>query len=102
MSIRLGGRGLRQHRHETDRVKRKNLETLKGKVSVAIMFTIFFSYQKLASSTFAVVYCVPLEEEKVFFLDGTVKCVQNWQVVTLFCIFLCIVPFGFYISFSYT
>ena len=65
---------------------------------MAIMLAILFSYQKLASSAFSLVYCVPVADDKVLYVDGGVKCMQNWQIAVLFYIYLCIVPFGFYIA----
>ena len=73
-------------------------QILCGKASTAIMLAILFSYQKLASSAFSLVYCVPVSDHNVLFLDGSIQCLQFWQVVVFIYIYLCIVPFGFYIT----
>ena len=75
----------------------KKWEDIHGKASVATMLAILFSYQKLSSSVFALVYCVPVEDETILFIEGSVKCLQGWQMTVLFYIYLCIVPFEFYI-----
>ena len=71
---------------------------LAHKSSSALMLALLFSYQKLASSVFSLVYCVPLAIDSVLFIDGSVKCLQGWQILILIYIVLCIVPFGFYIA----
>ncbi len=73
-------------------------QILCGKASTAIMLAILFSYQKLASSAFSLVYCVPVSDHNVLFLDGSIECLQFWQIVVFIYIYLCIVPFGFYIT----
>ena len=86
---------LRLRKHS---ISNKRWEDMCGKASQAIMLAILFSYQKLASSAFSLVYCVPVQDDTVLFIDGSVKCLQNWQIAIFFYIYLCIVPFGFYIS----
>ena len=78
--------------------KNQKWKDLSGKASMAIMLAVLFSYQKLAFSAFLLVYCVPVANENVLFIDGKVNCLQNWQVGVLFYIYLCIVPFGVYIA----
>ena len=69
---------------------------LAHKSSLALMLALLFSYQKLASSVFSLVCCVPLADDSVLFIDGSVECLQGWQILILIYIVLCIVPFGFY------
>ena len=77
---------------------RTSSTNLASKSTLALMLALLFSYQKLASSLFSLVYCVPLADDSVLFIDGSVKCLQYWQIVILIYIILCIVPFGVYIA----
>ena len=72
---------------------RTSSTNLASKSTMALMLALLFSYQKLASSLFSLVYCVPLADDSVLFIDGSVKCLQYWQIVILIYIILCIVPF---------
>ena len=77
---------------------RATFKKLAHKSSLALMLALLFSYQKLASAVFSLVYCIPLADDSVLFIDGSVKCLQGWQILILIYIVLCIVPFGFYIA----
>ena len=73
-------------------------KSLAAKASVALMLAILFSHQKLALSTFTLLYCVPVGNDSVLYLDGTVACMQTWQVALVMYTTLCVVPFSLYIA----
>ncbi len=77
-------------------------QKLEAKVPVAVMLAILFSFQKLATSAFSLVYCVPFENQSVLFIDGTLECYTNWQIIIIVYISLSIVPFCLYITFATT
>ena len=72
-------------------------EKIAGKAAMALMLATLFSYQRLASSCFSLIYCVPVADGSVLFIDGGIQCLESWQIVMVFYIFMCVVPFGFYI-----
>ena len=72
--------------------------TLLDKCIIAAMLAILFSYQKLATYMFALIYCVPVADKSVLFLDGTIECTQSWQFATTIYIITCIVPFSIYLT----
>ena len=81
------------------RSSKRKWEKVAGKASMALILAILFSYQRLATSTFSLIYCVPVADGSVLFIDGGVKCQETWQTGLMFYIFICVVPFGIYIAF---
>ena len=77
---------------------REKWRVVAAKTSMALMFATLFSYQRLAASAFGFVYCVSVAGHSVLFLDGSVKCLETWQILMVVYIFLCVVPFGLYIA----
>ena len=73
-------------------------KSLSAKASVALMLAILFSHQKLALSTFTLLNCVPVGKDSVLYLDGTVVCMQTWQVALIMYTTLCVVPFSLFIA----
>ena len=67
---------------------------------VALMLSILFSYQKILSAFFDMVYCVHIYDNYVLFLDGTVTCFNVYQWAILIEISFGIVPFAFYLTFA--
>ncbi len=84
---------------ERTRVSKKWAK-IKNNAALAIMLAMLFSYQKLASSMFSLVHCVPVFEDMVLKIDGNVKCFTLSQIVIFVYLFLCIIPFSFYICFA--
>ena len=57
--------------------------------------SLLFTYQKLATTTFALLNCVPIGDVSVLFIDGTITCYAVWQYA-VFCYVACsLVPFCF-------
>ena len=60
------------------------------------MRLILISYATITSSLFSLLLCVPLHpEKKVLFIDGSIKCYQWWQYVTVMVVICWVVPFPF-------
>ena len=71
------------------------------KLASGFITTLLFMYQKMGTTTFVVLNCVPVDNASVLFIDGTVTCYAHWQYavsayaaacVTPFCIVLLVAP----------
>ncbi len=79
--------------------KRQNWKTLSEKASVAVIFSLLFSYQKMAGSCFKLAYCVPVLDKMMLFIDGNQECWASlWQIALMIYTATCIVPFCIYIA----
>ncbi len=72
-------------------------QKLSTKTASGMMFAMLFSYQSIASLLFSLIYCVDYQDTKVLFLNGNIECYQAWQVITVFVVCVCVIPFSFYI-----
>jgi len=68
---------------ERGRVEIRGDEVLGGSTSrfsisltTAFVLALLFTYQKLATTSFKLLNCVPIGERHVLFIDGTVDCYQ--------------------------
>lgn len=52
-----------------------------------------FTYQKLATTSFTLLNCVPVGNSSVLFVQGTIECYQTWQYVVAAYTATCIIPF---------
>jgi len=50
-------------------------------------------YQKMGTTTFVVLNCVPVDNVSVLFVDGTVTCYTHWQYAVLAYAAGCVTPF---------
>ena len=69
-------------------------EKLSPKLSSGFILAMLFTYQKLATTTFTLLNCVPVGNETVLFIDGTQTCFQTWQYAVMAYAFGCILPFS--------
>ena len=69
------------------------LSDLKAKAYVALMLAILFSFQKIATTTFSLLKCVPIADRYVLFIDGEVTCYAPWQFAAFGYAFACVIPF---------
>ncbi len=53
--------------------KYKTFTGFSDKFKTAVSFAVLFSYQKAATTTFSLLYCVPVYDENVLFLNGNLK-----------------------------
>ena len=66
----------------------------------ALMLGLLFSYQKLATTSFSFLHCVPVLGSSVLYIDGTVTCYEYWQWLTLAYVVVCIMPFFLHLAFA--
>ena len=79
--------------------KRQNWKTLSEKASVAVIFSLLFSYQKMAGSCFKLAYCVPVLDKIMLFIDANQECWTSfWQIALMIYTATCLVPFCIYIA----
>lgn len=67
--------------------------TFSIRLSQGFVLCLLFTYQKLASTSFTLLNCVPVGDERVLFVEGTVTCYQMWQYGVIAYTATCIVPF---------
>ena len=63
------------------------------KLASGFITTLLFMYQKMGTTTFVVLNCVPVDNESVLFVDGTVTCYAHWQYAVLAYAAVCVTPF---------
>jgi len=56
-----------------------SLSTLDVKLASGFITTLLFMYQKMGTTTFVVLNCVPVDNVSVLFVDGTVTCYTHWH-----------------------
>jgi len=63
------------------------------KLSTGFVLALLFTYQKLATTSFTLLNCVPVGNISVLFVQGTIECYQTWQYVVAAYAATCIIPF---------
>jgi len=63
------------------------------KLASGFITTLLFMYQKIGTTTFVVLNCVPVDNASVLYVDGTVTCFTNWQYAVLAYAAACVTPF---------
>lgn len=63
------------------------------RLASGFVLALLFVYQKLATTSFTLLNCVPIENRSVLFIDGTITCYQVWQYWVLAYAVSCTVPF---------
>jgi len=63
------------------------------KLSTGFVLALLFTYQKLATTSFTLLNCVPVGNRSVLFVQGTVECYQTWQYAVAVYTATCIIPF---------
>jgi len=63
------------------------------RLATGFVLSLLFMYQKLATTSFTMLNCVPVENRSVLYIDGTIDCYQNWQYAVITYAITCIVPF---------
>lgn len=65
------------------------------KLSEGFLLAILFTYQKIATTTFTLLNCVPVGDTSVLYIQGTQECFQGWQYGVMLYAVTCMLPFGF-------
>lgn len=63
------------------------------RLASGFVLALLFVYQKLATTSFTLLNCVPIENRSVLYIDGTITCYQIWQYWVLAYAVACTVPF---------
>ena len=63
------------------------------KLSTGFVLALLFTYQKLATTSFTLLNCVPVGDRSVLFVQGTIECYQTWQYLVAVYTATCIIPF---------
>ena len=71
---------------------------LNAKLVQAFLLTVLFSYQKLVIGAFSLIQCVDVDQQRVLYIQGDIKCYTWWQIVTKVFIFIYIIPLLFVLS----
>lgn len=64
-----------------------------SRLSSGFILALLFMFQKMSSTTFTLLNCVPIHDHYVLFIDGWVTCYQYWQYGVLAYAVTCTVPF---------
>jgi len=72
----------------------KSKESFSTKLAGGFILALLFTYQKLATTTFTLLNCVPVANDSVLFIDGTQTCFQSWQYGVMAYAFSCVLLFS--------
>ena len=70
-----------------------NQKSFLTRLSQGFVLALLFTYQKLATTSFTLLKCVPVGNVSVLFIEGHVECHQMWQYGVMAYSASCIVPF---------
>ena len=73
---------------------------MKFKVAItqAVVISLLFCYQKLATSVFTLIQCVQVQDISVLYIQGDIECYTWWQHVFRYTVWLNLLPFFFVVS----
>ena len=84
-----GGRGATQPK-EPARIRPS--QKFEISLTTGFVLALLFTYQKLATTSFTLLNCVPIGDRSVLFVDGSVVCYQLWQYAVMAYTGVCIAP----------
>ena len=79
----------------SDEANKPAEKTFLTKLSTGYILAMLFTYQKLATTSFALLNCVPIGNQSVLFIDASITCYQPWQWGVMGYAGGCIVLFSF-------
>ena len=77
-------------RAEVDAGGRK---TATARLAAGFVLALMFMFQKMGTTTFTLLNCVPVKDGRVLFIDGAVTCYAYWQYGVMAYAMLCVTPF---------
>lgn len=77
-------------------------KTFSTRLSSGFILALLFTFQKMGTTVFVLLNCVPVEGESVLFIDGTVTCYQYWQYGVITYAVCCVTPFFLVLMFGPT
>ena len=69
---------------------RKSFST---RLSSGFILALLFTFQKMGTTVFVLLNCVPIKDDIVLFIDGTITCYQYWQFGVMAYAICCVTPF---------
>ena len=69
---------------------RKSFST---RLSSGFILALLFTFQKMGTTVFVLLNCVPIKSDSVLFIDGTITCYQYWQYGVMAYAICCVTPF---------
>lgn len=69
------------------------IKTFLSKMATGFILSLLFTYQKLATTSFSLLNCVPVGDDLVLYIEGTVVCYRSWQYLVIAYVCICIGPF---------
>lgn len=76
-----------------DEDKGESRPSFLSKIATGFVLALLFTYQKLATTSFTLLNCVPVGDDKVLFIEGNITCYEFWQYGVIAYAGSCIVPF---------
>ena len=77
----------------SDAAKPTTSKTFGRRLATGFVLALLFTYQMLATTCFTLLNCVPVGNEHVIFIEGTITCYNTMQYVVMGYTAVCIVPF---------
>ncbi|KAK2179315.1 hypothetical protein NP493_499g02012 [Ridgeia piscesae] len=68
-------------------------KSVTARLASGFILALMFMFQKMGTTTFTLLNCVPVENRRVLFIDGTVTCYQYWQYAVMAYAVACVTPF---------
>ena len=79
--------------NDIDSAETTNGKSFGTRFASGFILAVMFMFQKLGTTTFILLNCVPVKSQMVLFIDGTVTCYQNWQYIVIAYATVCVTPF---------
>ena len=68
-------------------------KTFSTRLSSGFILALLFTFQKMGTTVFMLLNCVPVEDQRLLFIDGHVECYQYWQYGVMAYAISCVSPF---------
>ncbi|ELU03572.1 hypothetical protein CAPTEDRAFT_185637 [Capitella teleta] len=83
----------RRQKDEEEESPGESNKTFSSRLATGFVLALLFTYQKLATTSFTLLNCVPIGHEKVLFIQGTIACYEGWQYGVMAYAITCSTPF---------
>ena len=82
-----------QHNTTSTPPRRDDSSKTAKRLATGFVLSLLFTYQKLATTCFTLLNCVPVSNRMVLYIEGTITCYELWQYGAMAYVGACIVPF---------
>lgn len=69
------------------------IKSFSSRLSSGFILALLFTFQKMGTTVFVLLNCVPVHKDNVLFIDGTITCYQYWQYGVMAYAITCVTPF---------